>query len=76
MKIGIDMPNPVCAAGKGEPRIVALTYFSVGEDDASKAYLRDYYAFLGPWVDRIVEARTPAAIKARVKATRTSARTS
>ncbi len=58
------------AAGKGEPRIVAFAYFAVGSDEASKAYLRDYYAFLGPWVDRIAEgaARTPDAIRAQVKA--------
>ena len=34
----------------GEPRIVALVYFSLGDDDtleASQEYLRDYYAPMG-----------------------------
>ncbi|CAN5174687.1 hypothetical protein BH18CHL2_BH18CHL2_00920 [soil metagenome] len=57
-------------AGKGEPRIVALTYFSIGDDDASKAYLRDHYAFTGHYADIIAEGvpRTAAAIRERVDA--------
>ena len=43
-------------AGKpGEPRILALGYFSIGDDveDASKAYLRRYYGFLGQYAEMI-----------------------
>jgi alkanesulfonate monooxygenase SsuD/methylene tetrahydromethanopterin reductase-like flavin-dependent oxidoreductase (luciferase family) len=45
------------AGREGEPRIVALSYFSIQDERAeeSKANLRDYYAFLGEWVDTIVE---------------------
>lgn len=58
-------------AGKeAEPRIVALTYFSIGEEERSKAYLRDYYAFAGQWAERIAEGppRTAQAIRERVEA--------
>ncbi len=54
------------AAGReGEPRIAALAYFGLGDDDASRASLRSYYGFLGDWVDTIVEGavRTPQAIR-------------
>lgn len=47
------------AAGRtDEPRIAALAYFSLGEDAAevSRAYLRDYYAFLGEFVDVVAES--------------------
>ena len=43
-------------AGKpGRPRILALAYFSIGDDveQASYAYLRHYYGFLGPYADMI-----------------------
>jgi alkanesulfonate monooxygenase SsuD/methylene tetrahydromethanopterin reductase-like flavin-dependent oxidoreductase (luciferase family) len=45
------------AGREGKPRIVALSYFSMQDERAeeSKANLRDYYAFLGEWVDAIVE---------------------
>jgi alkanesulfonate monooxygenase SsuD/methylene tetrahydromethanopterin reductase-like flavin-dependent oxidoreductase (luciferase family) len=53
------------AGREGEPRIAALVYFGLGDDDASRAALRRYYGFLGDWVDAIVEsaARTPEAAK-------------
>jgi len=54
------------AGRDGEPRLAVLAYFSLGADaDAdSRAYLRDYYAFLGPYADRIAEgaARSDAAV--------------
>jgi alkanesulfonate monooxygenase SsuD/methylene tetrahydromethanopterin reductase-like flavin-dependent oxidoreductase (luciferase family) len=61
------------AAGRaGEPRLAALTYFSLGADveEESRGYLRDYYAFLGPYADAIADSalRTPEAIKAAVSA--------
>jgi alkanesulfonate monooxygenase SsuD/methylene tetrahydromethanopterin reductase-like flavin-dependent oxidoreductase (luciferase family) len=59
------------AGRQGEPRIVALSYFSIQDEKAeeSKANLRDYYAFLGEWVDAIVEGtpRGPDAIRDTVK---------
>ena len=45
------------AAGReGEPRIMALAYYALGDGakDAARAYLGDYYAFLGDYVDAIV----------------------
>lgn len=58
------------AGRSGEPRLAALTYFSLGQDVAedSLAYLRGYYAFLGPYADQIAEGalRTPDAIREAV----------
>ena len=53
------------AGREGEPRIAALVYFGLGDDEASRAALRNYYGFLGDWVDAIVESavRTPQAAK-------------
>jgi alkanesulfonate monooxygenase SsuD/methylene tetrahydromethanopterin reductase-like flavin-dependent oxidoreductase (luciferase family) len=52
-----------------EPRIAALAYFGLGDDDASRASLRRYYGFLGDWADRVVESalRTPEALRAAVE---------
>lgn len=60
------------AAGReGSPRIVALTYFSLGEgtDDLSRRSLRDYYDFLPEMVEAIAEgaARSVDAVQARVQ---------
>jgi alkanesulfonate monooxygenase SsuD/methylene tetrahydromethanopterin reductase-like flavin-dependent oxidoreductase (luciferase family) len=56
------------AGREGEPRIAALAYFGLGDDEASRASLRRYYGFLGDWVDQIVESalRTPEAIREAV----------
>jgi alkanesulfonate monooxygenase SsuD/methylene tetrahydromethanopterin reductase-like flavin-dependent oxidoreductase (luciferase family) len=59
------------AAGReGEPRIAALVYFGLGDDDTSRASLRTYYGFLGDWTTMIVESalRTPQAIRDTVAA--------
>jgi len=60
------------AGRDGEPRLAALVYFSVGDDaeDASRAYLRDYYGFIGPYADQVAESalRTPEAIRGAVAA--------
>lgn len=60
------------AGRAGEPRLAALTYFSLGDDAAaqSRSYLRDYYAFIGPFAEQIAEGalRTPAAIRAAARA--------
>ena len=45
------------AAGReGEPRIMSLAYYALGDGakDAARAYLGDYYSFLGDYVDTIV----------------------
>jgi len=59
------------AAGReGEPRIAALAYYGLGDEDVSRASLRRYYGFLGDWTETIVEGalRTPEAIKGAVSA--------
>ncbi|MGH3647350.1 MAG: hypothetical protein ACRDTM_09260 [Micromonosporaceae bacterium] len=56
----------------GEPRLVALTYFSLGADAeaGSRAYLKDYYGFVGSYADAIADGapRTEVAIRDTVKA--------
>jgi alkanesulfonate monooxygenase SsuD/methylene tetrahydromethanopterin reductase-like flavin-dependent oxidoreductase (luciferase family) len=56
------------AGREGEPRIAALAYFGLGDDDRSRASLRRYYGFLGDWTDTIVESalRTPEAIRGAI----------
>ena len=58
------------AGREGEPRLAALIYFGLGDDEASRASLRGYYSFLGDWADAIVESavRTPQAAKETVRA--------
>jgi alkanesulfonate monooxygenase SsuD/methylene tetrahydromethanopterin reductase-like flavin-dependent oxidoreductase (luciferase family) len=58
------------AAGReGEPRISALIYFGLGDEEASRASLRRYYGFTGEWVEPIVEGalRSAAAVKDAVQ---------
>lgn len=58
------------AGREGQPRIVALTYFSLGEEvvDDSKAYLLDYYAYLGEWAQGIADGtpRSPEDVRTTV----------
>src|SRR5579859_2431063 len=44
------------AARPGQPKLWAQGYFALGDDarEAGEAYMRDYYAFTGPFVERIV----------------------
>jgi alkanesulfonate monooxygenase SsuD/methylene tetrahydromethanopterin reductase-like flavin-dependent oxidoreductase (luciferase family) len=58
------------AGREGEPRIAALTYYGLSDEDASRASLRHYYGFLGDFVDMIVEGavRTPQAARDAVRA--------
>jgi alkanesulfonate monooxygenase SsuD/methylene tetrahydromethanopterin reductase-like flavin-dependent oxidoreductase (luciferase family) len=60
------------AGRAGEPRLAALAYYSLGTDaeEDSMAYLRDYYAFLGPYADQIASGalRSESAIRAAVTA--------
>jgi alkanesulfonate monooxygenase SsuD/methylene tetrahydromethanopterin reductase-like flavin-dependent oxidoreductase (luciferase family) len=58
------------AGREGSPRLAALTYFSLGDESASRAYLKDYYGFLGPYADMIADGalRSPEAIRAALAA--------
>jgi alkanesulfonate monooxygenase SsuD/methylene tetrahydromethanopterin reductase-like flavin-dependent oxidoreductase (luciferase family) len=60
------------AGGTGQPRVVALAYFSLGEEhtDESLRNLRSYYGFLGDWAEGIASgaSRTPAAVRATAAA--------
>jgi hypothetical protein len=62
------------AGGTGEPRVVALSYFSLGEDHAEESLhnLRTYYGFLGDWAEAVATGapRTPEAVRARAAAFR------
>jgi alkanesulfonate monooxygenase SsuD/methylene tetrahydromethanopterin reductase-like flavin-dependent oxidoreductase (luciferase family) len=40
----------------GRPRLWGQAYFALGDVERGNAYLRDYYAFTGPFADRIVAA--------------------
>jgi alkanesulfonate monooxygenase SsuD/methylene tetrahydromethanopterin reductase-like flavin-dependent oxidoreductase (luciferase family) len=55
------------AGREGQPHIVALTYFSLGDDveDRSYDYLRRYYAYVGEGVEAIASGalRSPEAIR-------------
>ena len=59
------------AGREGEPRIVCLSYYSVGEgtEEESAANLRDYYGYLGEWADAIAQnaPRTPERIRETVE---------
>jgi alkanesulfonate monooxygenase SsuD/methylene tetrahydromethanopterin reductase-like flavin-dependent oxidoreductase (luciferase family) len=55
----------------GDPRIVALSYFALGEraEEGSASYLMDYYAFLGPWAEKLAQAvpKMPEAVRDTVR---------
>jgi alkanesulfonate monooxygenase SsuD/methylene tetrahydromethanopterin reductase-like flavin-dependent oxidoreductase (luciferase family) len=55
------------AGGTGRPRVVALAYFSLGEEHTAESLhnLRSYYGFLGDWAEGIASgaSRTPAAVR-------------
>jgi len=58
------------AGREGEPRIATLVYFGLGDDEASRRSLLQYYGFLGEWADRIAGSavRSPQAARDIVKA--------
>jgi alkanesulfonate monooxygenase SsuD/methylene tetrahydromethanopterin reductase-like flavin-dependent oxidoreductase (luciferase family) len=60
------------AGGTGRPRVVALSYFSLGEEHTAESLhnLRTYYGFLGDWAEGVASgaARTPAAVRERAAA--------
>lgn len=45
----------------GAPQLWAQAYFGLGDPDAGAAYLRDYYSFLGPFVEKVAEANLASA---------------
>lgn len=49
----------------GRPQLWGQGYFTFGDVERGQAYLRDYYAFTGPFAEQIVAANptTPAALK-------------
>jgi alkanesulfonate monooxygenase SsuD/methylene tetrahydromethanopterin reductase-like flavin-dependent oxidoreductase (luciferase family) len=55
---------------EGDPRIVALSYFALGEkaEEGATSYIKDYYAFTGPWADKIAQGvpKSPEAVQATV----------
>lgn len=55
------------SARDGEPRIVALSYFALGEkaEEGSTSYIKDYYGYLGEWVDGIARGvpKSPEALR-------------
>ena len=55
------------AGGTGQPRVIALTYFSLGEEHTAESLhnLRSYYGFAGDWAEGIAAgaSRTPEAVK-------------
>jgi alkanesulfonate monooxygenase SsuD/methylene tetrahydromethanopterin reductase-like flavin-dependent oxidoreductase (luciferase family) len=55
------------AGGQGRPRVVALTYFSVGDEHTAESLhnLRTYYGFLGNWAEGVATGapRSPTAIR-------------
>jgi alkanesulfonate monooxygenase SsuD/methylene tetrahydromethanopterin reductase-like flavin-dependent oxidoreductase (luciferase family) len=60
------------AGGDGTPRVVALSYFSLGEEHTEESLrnLRTYYGFLGEWAEAIATGtpRTPEAVRERAAA--------
>ena len=45
----------------GRPRLWGQGYFALGDVERGNAYLRDYYAFAGPFAERIVAANLTSA---------------
>ena len=45
----------------GRPRLWGQGYFALGDVERGNAYLRDYYAFTGPFAERIVAANLTSA---------------
>jgi alkanesulfonate monooxygenase SsuD/methylene tetrahydromethanopterin reductase-like flavin-dependent oxidoreductase (luciferase family) len=55
------------AGGTGQPRVVALSYFSLGQRHTAESLhnLRTYYAVLGDWAEQVAAGapRTPEAVR-------------
>lgn len=57
------------AGREGEPRLVAITYFALGEPDTGREKVRDYYSTIGDGADFIASGvrTTPEAVRDAVK---------
>lgn len=57
------------AARPGEPALWGQSYFSLADPAAGDAYMRDYYAFTGGFVERIAAGllTTPEAIREQIR---------
>ena len=59
------------AGREGNPRMVGLGYFGLGPnaDEGIAAYIGNYYAFIGPWVQGMIQGtpRTAEALQATLK---------
>jgi alkanesulfonate monooxygenase SsuD/methylene tetrahydromethanopterin reductase-like flavin-dependent oxidoreductase (luciferase family) len=57
------------AGREGEPRLAALMYFGLGDDEALAHSLRTYYGFMGERAEYVVQgaARTPEQVVERVR---------
>ena len=59
------------AGREGEPRIVALAYFALGDraEEGPAFYIKDYYEYLGEWADTMARGvpRTANAVKDAVQ---------
>jgi alkanesulfonate monooxygenase SsuD/methylene tetrahydromethanopterin reductase-like flavin-dependent oxidoreductase (luciferase family) len=49
----------------GEPRLWGQGYFALGGEETGAAYLRDYYAFTGPFAEKVAAANltSPGAVR-------------
>ncbi|ANN16658.1 MmcJ protein [Amycolatopsis orientalis] len=59
------------AGREGEPRLVAITYFALGEPDTGRAKVRDYYGNMGAESAEFIASgvrTTPEAVRDAVKA--------
>ena len=60
------------AGGAGTPRIVVLSYFSLGEEHTEESLhnLRTYYGFLGDWAEGVAMGapRTPETVREQAAA--------
>jgi alkanesulfonate monooxygenase SsuD/methylene tetrahydromethanopterin reductase-like flavin-dependent oxidoreductase (luciferase family) len=65
-----DAVAPFAERVRADPKIVALSYYSVGEEEAAKRYVTDYYGFLGDFSTQMAEwiPKDVNAIKATVNA--------
>jgi alkanesulfonate monooxygenase SsuD/methylene tetrahydromethanopterin reductase-like flavin-dependent oxidoreductase (luciferase family) len=49
----------------GEPKLWGQAYFALGDPDLGTAYLRDYYAFTGPFAETVAAANLTSAREIR-----------
>jgi alkanesulfonate monooxygenase SsuD/methylene tetrahydromethanopterin reductase-like flavin-dependent oxidoreductase (luciferase family) len=56
------------AGRSGEPRLVAIAYFALGDADKGRANVHDYYSVMGEFADQVAAgvSGTPGAVRATV----------